>query len=444
MTTLLRVTNVRNYLLFNTVPFLSRKKNEGLRGHSGARLSGNVIVENYTTDKTLSPFPTKNLRTLHHSPQKNLQLITYKYNPMNYDQLTNHRPMEIELIRDMARGALTPKQKKQMEEATQKPPNTRDAFIVKPASQWLHKGGRQQSYAKLFGDFWYQGELCILFADTNVGKSILAVQIGDALTKGEALGGMEGSREPQKVLYFDFELNARQFEKRYSSDLHGNYPFSEDFLRIEFNPEATGQKRFATYADYVNNALENVLVSTGARTMILDNITCLRTGTEAAAGAVNLMRNLQTIKNKYGLSMLVLAHTPKRNPARPISRNDLQGSKMLLNFADSAFAIGESQTTPGLRYLKQIKQRSGQELYGANNVYLCKIAKPHCFLQMEFAGYATEAAHLAAYTEQHRRATEQRVMQLHNEGRTGRGIATELGLSFSAVFRIIKKFGKEE
>jgi hypothetical protein len=363
---------------------------------------------------------------------------------MNYDQLTNHRPMEIELIRDMARGALKPKEKKRMEELTRPEPNTRDAFIVKPAAQWLQADSRQQSYAKLFGDFWYQDELCILFADTNVGKSILAVQIGDALSRGVAVGDMEGGGPPQKVLYFDFELNARQFEKRYSSNFYGIHQFSDDFYRIEFNPDATGQKRFANYADYMNNAIENVLISTGARTLIMDNITCLRTGTDTAAGAIALMRNLQSIKNKYKLSMLVLAHTPKRNPMRPITRNDLQGSKMLINFADSAFAIGESQTTPGMRYLKQIKQRSGQELYGASNVYLCKIAKPTKFLQMEFSGFDTEAAHLMAYTEQHRRATEQRVMQLHSQGRSGRGIANELGLSFSATFRIIKKFGKEE
>lgn len=88
---------------------------------------------------------------------------------MNYDQLTSHRPMEIELIRDMARGALTQKQKKKMEEAVMadRPPNTRDAFIVKPAAEWLYQSSRQQSYGKLFGDFWYRDELCILFADSR-------------------------------------------------------------------------------------------------------------------------------------------------------------------------------------------------------------------------------------------------------------------------------------
>jgi hypothetical protein len=47
--------------------------------------------------------------------------------------------------------------------------------------------------------------------------------------------------------------------------------------------------------------------------------------------------------------MLVLAHTPKRNLARPLTVNNLQDSKMLINFCDSAFATGKNQSTPGHR-----------------------------------------------------------------------------------------------
>ena len=31
---------------------------------------------------------------------------------------------------------------------------------------------------KLFGDCWVEGEICVLVGDTNVGKTILAMQIG--------------------------------------------------------------------------------------------------------------------------------------------------------------------------------------------------------------------------------------------------------------------------
>ncbi|MFD2146594.1 AAA family ATPase [Mucilaginibacter antarcticus] len=268
----------------------------------------------------------------------------------------------------------------------------------------------------LFGDFWYEGELCILFADTNVGKSILAVQIGDALSRGRPLPNINMRAQSSIVLYFDFELNDQQFSKRYTSAEDGQYQFADTFYRVVFNPDAARANRFTSYHEYINNALENMLITTQARIIIIDNITCLRTGTQAAATAIALMQKLQGLKNKYELSILVLAHTPKRNPAKPISRNDLQGSKMLLNFADSAFAIGESYTRADLRYFKQIKQRSGQLTYGADNVYLAEIIKPYNNLHFSFIGGANEAEHLLQYTEQQRQSTEERIIKLHQQG----------------------------
>ena len=299
--------------------------------------------------------------------------------------------MEIELIRSMARRPLSAKQNNQLDELLRSPADSSEAFIMKPAADWLQTtADGQDATATLFGDFWYRGELCIMFADTNVGKSILAVQIGDSLSRGEPLPGFGASGNAEKVLYFDFELSAAQFRKRYSSEAYGNYNFAPGFTRLVFNPDADGARKFASYADYLNNAIENVLVASGARILIIDNITCLRSGTEAATSAVSLMTKLQAIKQQYGLSILVLAHTPKRNPAKPISRNDLQGSKMLINFADSAFAIGESQTSNGLRYLKQIKQRSGHQIYGAENVCICRMVKPYNFCILSLRATATK------------------------------------------------------
>lgn len=354
------------------------------------------------------------------------------------------RPAGIELLRAAAQHKkLTIKQTKQLNEYLAGPPDSKDAFIIKRAADWMKpaKGKKQSAGGMLFDHFWYADELCIMFADTNVGKSILAVQIGNSLSRGEAIPGFGTARPAQRVLYFDFELTAAQFEKRYSSADEGIYPFAPNFYRLVFNPEAVGARRFATYADYLNNGIENVLVTTKAHVLIVDNITCLRSGTEAAASAVSLMKNLQALKNKYGLSILVLAHTPKRNPAKPVTRNDLQGSKMLINFADSAFAIGESQTSPGLRYLKQIKQRSGIEVFGANNVALCQMVKPGNFLHFEFTGFGPEAAHLLHYTEQQRKITEERIAELTKQGLTVRAIAAETGISFSTVHRVVRRLG---
>jgi len=363
-----------------------------------------------------------------------------------YAPLYPSRPAEIELIRDMARGALTDKQKKKLQEEVNlnRKPDSKEAFIIRAAADWLTPAATISSPEKLFGDFWYRGELCILFADTNVGKSILAVQIGNALASGEPVEVLGAQLPPEPILYFDFELSAAQFESRYSSYANGRYAFHRNFYRVVLNPDAVGAERFKNYAEYMNNALENIIITTKARTLILDNITCLRSGTQAAESAITLMRNLQAIKNKYQLSILVLAHTPKRNVAKPITRNDLQGSKMLLNFADSAFAIGESQTTAGLRYLKQIKQRSGTEYYGAGNVCLCKIVKQGSFLKFDFQGFDNEAAHLMHYTQQQRRAVEERILLLHKQGQSVRTIAAQTNVYYTSVHRLIRKFQKEE
>jgi len=107
----------------------------------------------------------------------------------------------------MSNRKLTAKENKQLDKYLQGPPDSGDAFIIKPAADWLETP-EDSNAGMLFGDFWYQGELCIMFADTNVGKSILAVQIGDSLSRGVPIPGIGGGRPAEKVLYFDFELSA--------------------------------------------------------------------------------------------------------------------------------------------------------------------------------------------------------------------------------------------
>jgi len=352
------------------------------------------------------------------------------------DTYHNIRPHEIDLIRDMVR-----KNPVKKPAAYQIPDHDRDgAFIIKPAGTWLQATSETATAKMLFDRFWFEEELCILFADTNAGKSILAVQIGDSISRGEPVSGFETEVAPATVLYFDFELTDKQFKTRYHQPGYGEYKFNSNFLRAVFNPSSGRARRFSSFQEYISNELENAIINTKAKVLIIDNLTCLRYDTYAITGALNLIYSLQSLKSKYGLSILVLAHTPKRNPLKPITRNDLQGSKMLINFCDSAFAIGESQTVSGLRYVKQIKQRSIGETYGAEKVCLCNIVKQHNFLQFEFAGHDHEAAHLASYTEQQRKANEVCIAELNKAGLSIRQIAAKVNVSTATVFRALKRF----
>ena len=98
-------------------------------------------------------------------------------------------------------------------------------FLVKSANKWMQEASSRPIPKMLFDAFWFEGEVCILFADTNLGKSILAVQIGEAISKGVAINGFKNEAEKQAVLYFDFELSDKQFENRYSVNYTQHHNF---------------------------------------------------------------------------------------------------------------------------------------------------------------------------------------------------------------------------
>jgi len=314
---------------------------------------------------------------------------------------------------------------------------------TKTANDWMKQEYGKPAARPLFGSLWFENELCILFADTNMGKSVLAVQIGDCLTKCYSFEPFYNqAAEPLKVLYVDFELSAKQFEARYvKSTQFDSYLFSANFYRSEFNPEADDGIASDNYTEHIQEAISTAVSDTKAKVLIIDNITYMGKGTQNAGAALPLMKALKALKIKFGLSILVLAHTPKRNAYKPLTVNDLQGSKMLINFADSAFAIGQSYTVPDMRYIKQIKQRNQKEEYGENNICLIRQEKHINFLRYKFEGQAREADHLCRPDTQEKEFLKQQVLEMHQKGHTLRQIADEMGVHFTTVGRILKKSG---
>lgn len=324
------------------------------------------------------------------------------------------------------------------EAGSKKSPDSIGVLLVKTARAWIEDAQNSPIPNMLFSEFWYEGELCILFADTNLGKTILAVQIGDSISLGIPIKGFKIEAPKQPVMYFDFELNKKQFERRYSREFYDHYPFDDNFIRVEINPDAEIPEK-QTFENYLYSSIEEAIIRTGAKVLIVDNITYLKSETERAKDALPLMKQLKALKNKHSLSILALAHTPKRDMTKPLTKNDLQGSKMLINFCDSCFAIGESNTDKSLRYLKQIKERSSEKLYDAENVCICQVCKPFNFLQFEFLNFGNERDHLKEFTGKDKEELKNRIIELHNQKKSLRDIAAILGISHMAVKRILDK-----
>lgn len=322
---------------------------------------------------------------------------------------------------------------------TELQPKENRQFNIMTANQWI-EGSKSRPIPKmLFGEFWYEHEVAILFADSNLGKSILAVQAGISIASGRSTCGLKNEADPQKILYYDLELSDKQFENRYSTDYSEHFNFPANFMRAEINDDFACDNLIDFEKGFIKS-LEDTVIKTGVKVIIIDNLTYLKNETEKAKDALSLMKELKILKNKYSLSILILAHTPKRDATKPLKKNDLAGSKMLINFCDSCFAIGESANEQGLKYIKQIKQRNTEQLYGSDNVILCEIEKINSFLQFSFIDFGNEFEHLKTFEVRDKNDRNDLILKLHNQGKTLVEIGKEFGITESAVRAILNNF----
>lgn len=51
-------------------------------------------------------------------------------------------------------------------------------LTLKSANQTIEDASKRPDPEQLYLELWYEGEVCCLFADSNLGKSIFAVQMG--------------------------------------------------------------------------------------------------------------------------------------------------------------------------------------------------------------------------------------------------------------------------
>ena len=306
-------------------------------------------------------------------------------------------------------------------------------LIIKKANTWVNEAKNRPIPNMLFSEFWYEREVCILFSDTNLGKSILAVQIADSISKGIPILGFKLESKPQKVLYLDFELSDKQFENRCSDKYQNHYQFHSNFLRAELNTDLELPPKYKTLEEYLCDTLTSIINKTNVKVLIVDNLTFLSQENEKAKDALSLMKVLKKLSREHNISILVLAHTPKRDESKIISKNDLAGSKMLMNFCDSSFAIGCSSQEISFRYLKQIKQRNTEHIYHTENVIVCCLEKEINFLEFHFENFDAEVKHLKNTSNISIAERDEQIKFLVSEGKTNEEIGEIVSLHESSV-----------
>jgi len=291
---------------------------------------------------------------------------------------------------------------------------------IKAANEWIQESLKTPDPKMYFYDLIVQYENTVIFAASNVGKSILATQIAESVAKTE------------KVLYVDLELSAKQFQMRYSDTAtRKTHIFPDNFQRAEIDPELMiGANLEQETLDSIEKAAKQ-----GVKFFIIDNITFICNGTESGAKASLFMKQLIRLKKRYGLTTIVIAHTPKRRGWKPITQNDLAGSAKLINFFDAGIALARSANDTNLRYLKQVKVRTGEFQYDSDNVLLMDVNKDDGFLKFDVLGTGREEDHLNALAGGEAASEILEILMMQREGMSIRQIAEAMNMGKSTVQR---------
>ena len=275
-------------------------------------------------------------------------------------------------------------------------------FVIRTANETIEYAMSLPPLQKLMGEFIYENCLTMLYSETGYGKTCFAVQMANAISRGESMLGLENDCEPQRVLYVDIENGESIFKSRYSENrtvhdtdgkkkvvyfnpftFHSNFTFA--FLTDADKYKVDVKNPVQFWLDFIDYHAEQYK----AKVIFIDNLLAIGTmggGIETTKEVAPLIQGLMSLKKSRGYTIILLHHTPKRNRKDPLTRNDLAGSSNLSNLVDSCIGINKSyyDKKESSRYLKQVKApRQGRIVYGEGNVIPCKID----LIQPNFVGF---------------------------------------------------------
>lgn len=151
-------------------------------------------------------------------------------------------------------------------------------FAIKSANKTISDAAMRPNPRNLFCSPWYEGEVSCLFSDSNLGKSIYAVQIAEEIARYD------------RILLIDCELSDKQFQLRYTDEICGaKHIFPENMFRAEINPASFNVK---DYEERILGDIESAALKLKAKIIIVDNLTYLCNASDKGVDAGLFMMKL--------------------------------------------------------------------------------------------------------------------------------------------------------
>ncbi len=284
----------------------------------------------------------------------------------------------------------------------------------------------------LWHGLWYQGEMACLFGEPNVGKTILAMQIANVLSK-----------RGLKTFYYDFENAAHQFKARYKTDKSDPNSSDGNYIVKPLNPNYSNAKLDSrSVLEYIKKDF----TTERAPVIIIDDITHL-IGSGDPADVRYVLNTLRSWTQHFLVSILVLAHSKRRKPSSLTTIDTLAGSFEYSYAFDSIFSLTRANQYNAehnniTHYIKHHKNRMGPVIYHDLNVITVKFGRDenNGFLQFnDFYTGGNERQLLRDYGYSTSEQINKAILQYKKLSFSTREIANIVGCSQSHVSRTIRK-----
>ena len=206
-------------------------------------------------------------------------------------------------------------------------------------------GNEVQEAQALYDNLIFENETAIIFSPTNVGKTLVSLQIGAAISERFA---------DLHTLYYNQEMNDSQIQKLlYTNKEQSKYPENMEIISEVHNE-----------GELIKNLLFNIEKHRKNMLICIDNITDIHPSSKNEK-STEFLKNLKKIRSNakriYGINLtfIIVCHTNKNVKNEWVEINDLKGNGNLSNFADRVIAVGKVPNHNDKRYLRILKGRNG-------------------------------------------------------------------------------------
>ncbi len=200
----------------------------------------------------------------------------------------------------------------------------------------------------IIDDLFFEKDIMGLAGGTNVGKSVMSLQLSTCLALGVPFLGFRIPK-PRKVMHVQFELKDESFKQlieRTAMHFVDKYPVEAERFEQNLSILSSGQDN--VFTDKWEEMDAN-LTFDPCEVLVVDNLyTSTNKNVSKNDDVMDLLRTMVNLKNKHKVAILIVSHHKKIGEASPLDVSMMLGGSAYTNHLDGIVQLASSQRLPGL------------------------------------------------------------------------------------------------